>query len=157
MKKAISILLVLVFAVGLCSCSVVKDPKVTAAIEILQKHWTEEYSREYYKEIGSDGHFEIKNTRIIEIKDNNTAMFKDIDYIVEFVLFTDYYGGSLYYENTPIYNSVIVYKNGTTKVDSDYVSRYRNANQSNDYSEFIEHIDDLGDKYNCSEKLIEQK
>ncbi len=154
MKKAISILLALILAVSLCSCSLGKDKRVTAAIDTLKEFWTEEYSRDYYKEIGSDGHFEIKNTRIIEIKENNTAMFKDVDYIVEFVLFTDYYGGSLYYESTPMYNSVIVYKNGTSKVDSDYVSRYRNTNLSNDYSAFIESIDDFGDKYNCAEKLI---
>lgn len=154
MKKAISVLLALILTVGLCSCSLGKDKRVTAAIDILEAFWAEEYSRDYYKEIGSDGHFEIKNTRIIQIKDNNTDMFKDIDYIVEFVLFTDYYGGSLYYESTSVYNSVIVYTDGRTKVDSDYVSRYRNVTLSNDYSAFIESIDDFGDKYNCTEKLI---
>jgi len=157
MKKAISLLLVLMLALGLCSCNIGKDKRVLDAIDTLEEFWTEKYSEDLYKENKCDGHFEIINTRLIEIKDNDIDMFKDVDYIVEFEIFTDYHCNGLYYENQSIYDTVIVYKDGTTKVDSDYIARYRSTTFNNDFSGFIESVENYGDKYNCVEKLTEEK
>ena len=157
MKKVISLLLIVILALGLCSCNIGKDKRVLNAIDTLKEYWAEEYSKDLYKENNCDGYFEIINTRLIEIKENNTAMFKDVDYIVEFELFTDYFCNGLYYENVSMYDTVIVYKDGTTKVDSDYITRYRSTTFSNDFSAFIESVENYGDKYNCVEKLTKDK
>ena len=157
MKKAISLLLVMILTLGLCSCNIGKDKKVLDAIDVLKEFWTEKYSEDLYKENNCKGYFEIINTRLIEIKDNDINMFKDVDYIVEFELFTDYYCNGLYYDNVSMYDTVIVYKDGTTKVDGSYINRYRSTTYSNDFSPFIESVENYGDKYNCVKKLTEEK
>lgn len=149
MKKLYSLLLVLCLIFSLSACGTDKNDIVSKAVSVLENHWEDLYED---SKVETDGHFEIKNTRVVNIKENNTEEFKNIDYIVEFILYTDYLGSAPYYENVGIDDTVVVYKDGTMEVQRNLINRYRNKYYSNDY-DFIKSIDDYGDKYNCIEDL----
>lgn len=101
-----------------------------------------------------NGYFEIKNTRVIEIGDTDIELFKDIDYIVEFVLFTDYFGSAPYYSSIGISDTVVVYSDGTMEVPNmNLLTAYRSRYYSTDFSDIIKKVYDCKDKYNCVEYL----
>ena len=163
MKKVCVLLLAAVIALLCASCSAKvnfknaeKEPAenhdavITKAIEELRDCWKEVYKESQVK---TDGHFEIKNTRMITVKDNDLEIFDDIEYIIEFELYTDYRGSAPYYENVGINNTVVVYKNGKMAVESDLIRAYRSKTYQTDYSDFIQAIDDYHGYYNCTEKL----
>ncbi len=96
-RKWLALIFALVMMITVTACGKKDDEKddtIVAAVETLEKHWTELYKQKQYE--GEVGYFEIKNTRKIEIQDtvsvNDTAKetFDAVDYIVEFVLFTEY-------------------------------------------------------------------
>lgn len=148
--KRISIILLVLMLVGLSACSNNKNDMVSKAIDELKNHWEEMYDE---ANVDTDRHFEIKNTRVINIKENDTDEFKNIDYIIEFVLYTDYFGSAPYYQIVGIDDTVVVYKDGTMEVQRNLINKYRAMHYSNDFSDFIESIDDYSDKYNCVENL----
>jgi hypothetical protein len=171
MKRLLALALALVMCLSFCACG--NDENVTGegretvscgekvskkhhqiitrATECLKDFWKEKYKEEVYDT--SDGHFEIKNTRVITIKDNDIEHFQDVAYIIEYVLYTDYLGSGPYYENIGLNNNVVVYKNDTMEVKSDVIRRYRSTTYQTDFSSFIEDIDDYCCQYNCVEKL----
>lgn len=149
-RRAFTFLLVLTLTFCISACGVNENDRVSAAVNELKNHWQDVYND---SKVDTDGYFEIKNTRIINIKNNTTEEFKDVDYIVEFVLYTDLFGSAPYYQIAGIDDTVVVYKNGTTEVQSNLINRYRTKHFTNDFSEFIKSIEDCGDKYNCTEKL----
>ena len=166
MKKCIAILALIVVVLSAAACD--KQDKeqsgtnqeelkhhemVTEATEQLKKYWEQEFLETKYNDYNTDGYFEIKNTRVITMKDNDIELFQDVAYIIEYELFTDYMGSAPYYENIGIYNNVVVYKNGTMNVVSNLIRQYRNQSYQLDYSGFIEAIDDYHGQYNCTEKL----
>ena len=150
MKKLYSLLLVLCLIFSLSACGTDKNDIVSKAVSVLENHWEDLYED---SKVETDRHFEIKNTRVVNIKENNTEEFKNIDYIVEFILYTDYYGSAPYYQIVGIDDTVVVYKDGTMEVQRNLINLYRSKYYSNDFSDFIKSIDDYGDKYNCIEKL----
>lgn len=150
MKKLCSLLLVLCLTFSLSACGTDKNDIVSKAVSVLENHWEDLYED---SKVETDGHFEIKNTRVVNIKENNTEEFKNIDYIVEFILYTDYYGSAPYYQNVGIDDTVVVHKDGTMEVQKNLINLYRSKYYSNDFSDFIKSIDDYGDKYNCIEDL----
>lgn len=115
------------------------DDRISKALKALEKQWSD---------------YQILNTRIIIVKENNTDIFSDIDYIVEFVLFTDYYGSiygdsTPYYSNAGIYDTVIVYKDGTAALNmQNPFNSYRTLTYSSDFTQIIEKIEDFGNLYN---------
>jgi hypothetical protein len=134
----------------LSACGTDKNDIVSKAVSVLKNHWEDLYED---SKVETDGHFEIKNTRVVNIKENNTEEFKNIDYIVEFILYTDYFGSAPYYQNVGIDDTVVVHKDGTMEVQRNLINLYRSKYYSNDFSDFIKSIDDYGDKYNCIEDL----
>lgn len=150
MKKLYSLLLVLCLIFSLSACGTDKNDIVSKAVSVLENHWEDLYED---SKVETDGHFEIKNTRVVNIKENNTEEFKNIDYIVEFILYTDYFGSAPYYQNVGIDDTVVVHKDGTMEVQRNLINLYRSKYYSNDFSDFIKSIDDYGDKYNCIEDL----
>ena len=156
MKKYGMILLMLLgLTVMLTACGGKKkaeSPEVQAAIDVLTEKWEEIYSDGRYE---GDKHLEIRNTRIVRINpDTPVAEFQDLDYIVEFILFTDYYGSGPYYENVDVYESVAVHKDGTVLVESrNPLVVYRAINYITDFSDIIESISDYGDAYNQTIQL----
>lgn len=128
------------------------DELVNKATSLLEVKWENKYGEE--NGIERDGHFEIKNTRVIEIKETDVEEFKDIDYVIEFVLFTDYYGSAPYYSLSTIDSSVVVHKDGRMEANSkNPFAAYTAMNYTTDYSGIIEKISDCGSKYNCVKKL----
>ena len=157
MKKIIALLLVLVLSLALCACNNKiedddddddkprRDPIVTKAVDKLEEHWRELYSESDY----GSGYFEIKNTRLIKIKENDKEPFKDIRYIVDFMLFTDIYGSAPFYQNTVRESSIVIYKDGTMQVaNNDIITHYIATTADFDVARFFESIDDFDDAYN---------
>ncbi len=153
MKKIYSLLLVICLVFSLSSCDN-GDPQkelVDDAIKELRSAWEDLYDDSI---VETDGYFEIKNTRVIEIMKNDFEGFEDVDYIIEFVLYTDYMGSSPYYFSAGLWDSVVVYKNGDMEVtSSNQLLAFARKNYSYDYSNIIKAINDHGDKYNCIEYL----
>lgn len=163
MKKCIAIILIIISVLCFTACgnpntepteTTKETPKhqeiVTEATAQLKKYWKQAYD-EY--DIETDGYFEIKNTRVITIKENEIERFKDVAYIIEYELYTDYMGSAPYYENCDVNNNVVVYQNGTMDIVSNLIRIYKNETYQTDYSDFIEAIDDYHDQYNCAEIL----
>lgn len=159
MKKILATILVLVFSLTLTACNKEENDinnqhneLITKSIEELEKVLKEEHNKSNYS--NSDGYFEIKNTRIIEIKDNDVEIFKDMDYIVEFLSFDDFYGSAPYYRYTGMYESVAVYKSGKIEPQQTNPFRiYSTQTYTYDFSNIIKSITDYNNKYNCVKYL----
>ena len=150
--KKISLLLALIlaFSVFACGCSE-KSGIIEDAVETLEETWEDMYNE---GNLDTDGYFEIKNTRFITIKENDKELFEDVEYVVEFVIFTDYFGSAPYYWETTSNNCVLVHKDGTMTVPTANIfNRYRSLTYENDFSDIIESIEDCGDEYNCVKDL----
>lgn len=156
MKKYGMILLMLLgLTVMLTACGGKKkaeSPEVQKGIDALTAEWEEIYRDGMYE---GDKHLEIRNARVVYINpDTEIAEFQDVDYIVEFILFTDYFGSGPYYENVGVYDSVKVYKDGTVSVEAiNPLSVYRAINYITDFSDIIESISDYGNAYNQTIQL----
>ena len=163
MKKCTAIIAVIILVLCFTACGK-QDTESAGTNKEIPKHHEivieataqlMEYWKQSYKESGveTDGYFEIKNTRVITIKENKIELFKDVAYIIEYELYTDYMGCAPYYENCGVNNNVVVYKNGTMDVVNNLIRLYRNTFFQTDYAGFIEAIDDYHGQYNCTEKL----
>lgn len=157
MKKILAFILIFVFVISLTACSSEEkvnnqhNELITKALAEVEKTVKEEYNQSYSK---GDGYFEIKNTRIIEIKENDTEIFKDIDYVIEFLSFNDYFGSAPYYNYTGIDDCAVVYKSGKIEVFSgNPFHRYGATTYSYDFSDIINSVTDYGTKYNCVKDL----
>lgn len=127
------------------------DKLVESAIESLKIKWIGLYEDSE----GANGYLEIFHTRVIDITPNESdTVFQEmdrgmeIDYIVEFSLYSDYFSTAPYYHNATTYDTVIVYKDGTTSVANNFFRIYSSLTYSYDYSSFLEDIEDLGTTYN---------
>jgi hypothetical protein len=92
---------------------------VEAAIDLLTAAWTAEYAR---TNRSTTGYLEIKNTRLIEIKDDLTGVtgadsFEGVDYVVEFILYSDYFSTAPYYINPTVKDSVTCDDSGDCEVN----------------------------------------
>lgn len=158
MKRALCLILVCILCLSLASCgksdkdiqavsSADIEETVGFAIEKLKDQWSKTYD-----EVGTkDRYLEIKNTRVITIKDNNDNYFKDIDKIVEFMLLTNYLEMKpSFYSDLFIFNNVIIYRDGHAEVQrSEYINVVRTRTYATDFSDVIGSVDDLGDAYNA--------
>ena len=117
-----------------------------SAISALAEQWEDIYDEADI----SDGYLEIKNTRVIEIEPNNEEeLFEDVAYVVEFLLFSNYYGAAPYYNSNVGNDCVLVYKDGSCKVSGmNIFMAYSSRTYEFDYSHLTEEIYDLGD--NCN-------
>ena len=158
MKRVYGLLLAAVLLLLCVSCSAnaegpteEHDAVITEAVEELKDCWEDLYKESKGK---TDGYFEIKNTRVITVKENDIEIFDDVAYIVEFDLYTDYRGSAPYYEAVGIYDTVVVYKSGEMETVSSNLFRvYRSNTYQTDFSNIIQDIADYHGHYNCTEKL----
>ena len=125
---------------------------VEAAIKEVQKAWAKEYQNSYHAD--SDKTVNIINTRIIKIKDNEHEYFHDVEAIVEFDIFSDYYGSSPYYINCQKNDSVVFHKNGTSEV-FDPLNPYRYTLEIDDYSDVVGEIIELESAFNTQTKTVD--
>lgn len=127
------------------------DELIEKAVEALSAKWIEIYK----EDSKTNGYLEIYHTRIFDITpDESDVLFQEldrgmeIDYIVEFSLYSDYFAAAPYYHDAATYDTVIVYEDGTTSVAGNFFRMYSNLTYSYDYSSFLKKIEDLGTVYN---------
>lgn len=157
MKKIFLIISIIVccFAICFSACSPSNnsetqqyDEMMESAITELTKGWENKY-KEFDLE-NRDNAIYIKNSRIIELTDNHEiSAFENIKYIIEFIIFSDYYGsGGKYFHDIGLYDTVIVYKDGSIEFSYyDIMRQYNNA--SYDYSfSYVSQVIELESTYN---------
>ena len=158
MKKTALILFVIILIVVSCvvcfsflsgsdfSLPRSKDRDILTAINHLSETW-----QDFFTAYNRTGYLEIKNTRKITIKHSNTtSYFRDIDYIIEFLIYTNYLGTAPYYSYPRIYDTVVIYSNGSMEVvENNPIFAYTSSTFSTDYSDFIYSIVDCGSLYNA--------
>ena len=130
------------------------DEAVIKAIDLIRDAWQAEADE--YPQMMEKPYADIKNTRIIEIADKpvNADMenkpvdeLKDVDYIIEFMMLTNYFGDSLPV-NAGILDTVAVYRSGKMEVQkSNLLNALRAKYFMTDYSGVIDEIIDFGDTY----------
>ena len=147
-----------------------EDEMVQKAVEVLLDYWTQEYNdedkEEWYEQ--SDGYFEIIHTRVVYLRDSETAyglnaaklkdMFPDSYAIVEFIILTDYYCSAPYYYESGMLggSNIIVHNDGTMEAIFRLLDSIRSRTYDTDFSGIIKSISNLGDKYNGVYHLIEK-
>ena len=153
MRKALVLLLAILLLLPGCNNNSRKTAKknemVKDAVEVLEDFWREEclISSE------NNGYFEIKNTRVIYLKDTDIQEFENVSCIVDFVLYTDYYETHPYYMDIGAWNTVLVYQDGTMEVTHNPVLKYRSRTYSGDMTDIVDRVVDYRDQYNCVKDL----
>jgi len=170
MKRILAILLMLLLCCTALAqtagpeISEEQNALVLQAVEALKTYWTQDYQQ---FQPGIEGYLEIKNTRLFAIKDAPTggaleaadkmaqADFGGIEYIVEFMLLSDYFGtGPAYYVNACINDHVVFYADGTVAVTKNLFNHFRAKSFSNDFTGIVEAAHDFGDTYNGTYYLL---
>lgn len=160
MKKLAWLLtMVLLICSCLSGCGGEHRRMIKDAIAELEDYWADIYD-DIEDDRDIERYFEIKNTRVITLYRNDYEELKDIEYIIDFVVYTDYYGIEGYYVDARCSASgeggaVAVYRNGDMEVVSNslIIEPYTDVTGRKPTEEFIKSVDDYGDKYNCKKKL----
>lgn len=124
------------------------DKPILEAVELIEDAWLERYEN---NEVVSpeDRYLEIKNTRVIKLSRTDIEMLEDIDYIIEFDLYTNFYGTKPYYVKDIPPDCVVSYSDGRMEVwDSNVMTVYRATTYDTDFERFVEYVNDYEDKYN---------
>ena len=176
MKKHRLLILLLAMVMVLSSCSLLppSDPdeedkaevseteeeseyadSVQKAMRKLKRAWKQEANE--HPDFMSEPFVEIKNTRIVRIKDDPVNVqnenepvpeMEDVDYIIEFMIYSNYLGDT-YPRNINRLDSVAVYKNGTMEVmDMNILNGMASKYFITDFSGIIDEIIDLEDAFN---------
>lgn len=148
MKKLICIFMALIMCLAMTACNNKgkAEELVDKAADALSVKWKTIYDDSPFN-VGDDRHLEIKNTRIVYIKDTGIEELKDVECFVDFVLFSNYSGTAPYYTAIDAYDSVAVFKDGTVDCDLDVITVYTGV-YGNDFAGLIDHIEDYGSDYN---------
>ena len=117
---------------------------VEKAIGIVNDIWGKIYEAQ---NMDNDGTVDIVDTRLIKIKENDNEYFKDVEAVVEFCIFTDYYGAAPYYMNVDRDDTVVFYKDGHTEVKDIFVD-YMRRTYKMDFSDVIGEVKEYGTEYN---------
>ena len=138
MKRYLSLFLVFLLTLGFMTACQKADPQpqndpieisqsdkklIENALNILEDEW-EVIAVE---DECNNGYLEIKNTRIIHTDSNaisNALGVDGVESIVEFVIFTDYYGAAPYYYETQYMNNVVFFSDGSSSVLTNAVQMY---------------------------------
>ena len=130
------------------------DEEIKAALELMKETW--QGLAEENPEIMPAPYVDIKNTRIVKISENPVDVqnnkpvegLEGIDYIIEFLMMTNYMGDS-YPCYAGIDDTVVVYENGEMSVPSTNLMRIiRSKYFLMDFGGVIEEIIDLENAYN---------
>ena len=149
------------------------DELVLPAVELILDAWREIYRDPERAEVyaGHSGYLEIKNTRVIRIQDEPrsarnetgepdraTDFFGDIAYIVEFIIYSDYYSSEPYYIYTETCSCILVHRDGQYELFKwrTPLELYSSRVFEYNYSRIIEEIVDLNGAYNAVYHLLEE-
>lgn len=104
------------------------DKDINAAVEnsitALKETWTVVYndiddlvvSKTFDTGAPEDRKLEIRGVRVIDVNPEGNENYKDVEYVVEFTLYSNRYRTAPYYIPEDIYNSVLVYSDGRCEV-----------------------------------------
>lgn len=152
------VLLICVIAISGCGGNTaLKDERVDKAVTALKDYWTGYYAEMSGSEkdrANGDWYLEIKNTRLVELGEVENEPLKDVKYVVEFMIYTNFYGVAPYYSNIDVRNTVLIYKDGTVEAGSvsgipQYIAMHHEAPP-------IASVHDYGAQYNAVYHLEDQ-
>ena len=130
------------------------DGMISEALDLVRDTW--QTQADEYPEMIPQPYVNIRNTRVIKIAeepadaaaDKPVEEMQDIDCIIEFMMFTNYFGDT-YPCNAGIFDTVAVYRDGSMEVQkTNLMNALRAKYYMTDYSGVIDEIIDLGDAYN---------
>ena len=134
------------------------EDMISDAVVVLQDYWVDAYD-EFEENGNKERYFEIKNTRVFTLTKAGYEDLKDVEYVVDFLLYTDCYGIDEYYTDSWVApagkgGAVAVYRNGDMVVVSNnfIISACSDASGIN-HGEAVKSVDDYGDQYNCKTTL----
>ena len=117
-----------------------KQEYLDRALEELKFFWADFYETD----LEEYPYLEVKNARLIEIKEGQTGAFENVEYVVEFMLLTNYQSSEPYYANAGVYDMVVFYTDGTVEVTNNLFRIHSAATYDYDYTGIIESMEDLG-------------
>lgn len=133
-----------------------QDKMIEECIQNVSDAWSEDF-KQYENStfvIDENPTIIIKNTRIIKIKDNNIPEFKDVDFVVQFLILSNYHTFAPYYEHTGLYENVIFYKDGTSKVSQSNPFGSASVLTSDPTLQaVVDDVTDLNERYNRTIEL----
>ena len=157
MKKFLIVFIAIIMvlaSVNLLACSPSNNGNkeyneiMNKSISVLKEGWEDIYTQRPID--ARENKIKIVNSRIIELNDTHTIIeFEDIDKIIEFAVYSDYYGTQgKYYINVGMYDTILVYKDGTMGFEGhspirQYFSRYYDTSLP-----FISRVVEFGSSYN---------
>ncbi len=160
MKKKFSIFVIVILlccSLSFVGCSNSVNVSATdreyieRAIEIIKQEYVDLYSSFETKQnaLMIDKHTEIKNTRIVWIKENDKQSLENVKCVVLFSILSNFFNDAPYYWmlSEGNYSSVTFYKDGTTQ-NFNAISRYQHASYEFNSIEYIEKIVDYEDAFN---------
>lgn len=158
-KRFFGILFVLLIC---ASCSVIPsrfEKQVKESIELIKEETYKAFDELSTRIDYENYYFEIKNTRVLydfKVLDDDKAAnreFSNVKYIVEFIIYTNYYGASIYYNDFYPLNCVVFCEDGSKYASIDYMHKYFNYTYDYDLKHISFKIEDYGGKYNLTTDL----
>lgn len=110
------------------------------ALQELKFFWADFYETD----LEEFPYLEVKNARLIDIKESQTGVFENVEYVVEFMLLTNYQSSEPYYADAGVYDMVVFYTDGTVEVTNNLFRIHSAATYDYDYTGIIESMEDLG-------------
>ena len=174
MKKVLSVIIIFATLFSLTSCkktyhdvngnelSEKNVQNVLKAISLVNQKWEETYKDydkdnfyESERDAKPDGTVDIFHTRIINIKENSEELFKNVESVVEFDIFSDFYASAPYYVNMYHNNCVVFYRDGSSEVRNifrEYINKDTESRYFTQYP-FVETVIDLGSEFNTPTRI----
>lgn len=128
--------------------------EIEKALDLIREAWQDRADK--YPVLMPKPYVNVKNTRIIKIAEDPKSeetdnkpleILTDVDYIIDFMMLTNYYGDS-YPINVEKWDQVIVKQDGSMEAyDGDLLNRISKSTGIIDFTGIIDEIIDLGDAY----------
>lgn len=123
-----------------------REEYVKKSIKELKSHWRDESKN-------ADGTLKILNTRVFTINGKTSykyynEYFTGVKAIVEFELYTDFYGSAPYYVNIGKANAVWIMEDGSVKMAEKLIPDIMKKTYVMDLGDLFAEIDNVGAKYN---------
>ena len=167
MRKAIVFVLALLILCGaLLGCAAqggadavtptdAEKKAVEKSFEIFRAGWTD-WLNERVSDAG-EYVIDVKNVRIVKLKENDKDRLKDVDFIVEFLFYMNYYQpGDAYSQSVNMNDSIAFYKDGTAKLENRLIYAYQMMSYDVDTSGYIEEVRDFGAAFNRKLTIVKE-
>lgn len=152
----IAIIVIVISTTGKSGPNKNMDSVVENSINALKETWTVVYndiddlvvSKTFDTSASEDRKLEIRGVRVVDINSEMHENYKDVDYVVEFTLYSNRYRTAPYYIPEDIYNSVLVYADGRCEVKLRNVFKTMADDFRNDtVIKLVDKVYDFNDEY----------